>query len=347
MNKSIFLYFIISIVLMFSMGCKSNVGDVKNNSITNDSKIATTDNSASREDIHNININQINQAKSFILNSEKLFSHDFDYQSILGYWGSGAVYKLKKDSNINDLENKLSKYFDQRLIDYVLYTHEILIVNAVCGFAPDNDQGRYYVNPNGTFSIVNQTKNFVEISVPYRYKGLDEKVTKESYGTYTLVKQNNGLLITKISQEFNDSLYKEYKGPGLRILPISYIEAFQKMQGTWLSRDFKKAESNGDILGTGTSVKLDVDFNGISGITIITASDKTKGYVARVDTAFYIKDATSGEFDFDDDGFGHSGRGTVRINKDVISININITKTANKNSLWSIHEGDLQLMKQQ
>lgn len=196
MEKSITLYVFILLVLL-SMGCSSSKVELPLETTPLDTEI-------------DINLSA-DEAKRMVLDAERdikiLKEQEGDGDAVfIGNFGVSPVYGLEL-SNRNQLESKLSKYFSQELMKYFLMTHEIVCTEKECGNYGDSE-GQYIVDTEGNFEMIEQTEQYSVLQVPFTFKGINENGEfRDTNGTYTFTKYDDGYLITAISQEYNDNLY--------------------------------------------------------------------------------------------------------------------------------------------
>lgn len=135
----------------------------------------------------------------------------------------------------------LSDYFDQNILDYVLFVYRIAIEDGKCFYRYNDHYSNFHMDTKENMEIIRQGEGYCDILVTFVHNW--ESKRDEERVTVRIEKNETGRwVISKMNQWYNDFRY--YYMPELDYVP----EYLTEDMAEWMIREFGTDE-NGEMTG--------------------------------------------------------------------------------------------------
>lgn len=172
-----------------------------------------------------------------------------DYAEQIIKEADNAIQAVMKKSDIYQKEQPaeeeirayLSDYFDQDILDYVLFVYQIAIEDGKCFYRYNDHYSNFYMDTEKNMQIIRQGEGYCDIRVTFVHNW--ESKRDEERVTVRIEKNETGRwVISKMNQWYNDFRY--YYMPELDYVP----EYLTEDMAEWMIREFGTDE-NGEMTG--------------------------------------------------------------------------------------------------
>ncbi|MDE7339661.1 MAG: YARHG domain-containing protein [Lachnospiraceae bacterium] len=172
-----------------------------------------------------------------------------DYAEQIIKEADNAIQAAMKKSDIyqkeqpaeEEIREYLSHYFDQDILDYVLFVYQIKIEDGKCSYRYYDHDSNFYMDTEKDMEIIRQGEGYCDIHVTFVHSW--ERKRDEERVTVRIEKNETGRwVISKMNQWYNDFRY--YYMPEPDYVP----EYLTEDMAEWMIREFGTDE-NGEMTG--------------------------------------------------------------------------------------------------